>query len=69
MTTRFKIGRHSIEDEEMVEVWIGDEFVAAIYAGDRNVIRIVSKYLVAAILDERPPAAVNVQLSLDAGKR
>jgi hypothetical protein len=63
---RFKIAPHSErKGQEMVEVWIGDRFVAAIYMGDEgDGLRIVSKYLAGATLDERPPAAVNVLLSL-----
>jgi hypothetical protein len=69
MTTRFKIVPHLTTGVEMVEVWIGNEFVAAIYVGERNVVRVASKYLVAATIDWRPPAVVNVQLSLEAGKK
>jgi hypothetical protein len=71
MTTRFSIVPHAERPGEyIVEVWIADQFVAAIYPSENDSgLRIVSKYLAAATLDERPPAAVNVLLDLRAWER
>jgi len=60
----FRLAPHSVKpDQQTVEVWDGDTFVAAIYSDDRSYgLRIVSKYLHAAVLDQRHPATVEVSL-------
>ncbi len=51
MTMHFKIAPHAIRDGDVVEVWNDDAFVAAIYPGNGNTIRIVSKYETAIVED------------------
>ena len=49
----------------MVEVWIGGEFVGALYPGIRSdELRFVSKHLVSSSLDSAYPPALQILLSL-----
>jgi hypothetical protein len=61
--TRFKIEKHYAPDEDMVEVWIDGHFVAAIYADAVNGIRVVSKHVAGAIVDQRPDTTVSILLN------
>jgi hypothetical protein len=61
--TRFKIEKHYAPDEDMVEVWIDGHFMAAIYADAINGIRIVSKYVASAVVDQQPDATVRILLN------
>jgi hypothetical protein len=62
MSYRFKIVAHSTRPgEELVEVYDGEDFVGALYPGMRRV-RFISKYIAAAVLDQRHPATVEIIL-------
>jgi hypothetical protein len=63
LMTRFKIQKHYGPDEEMVEVWIDGHFMAAIYADAVNGIRVVSKHVAGAVVDQQPDATVSILLS------
>jgi hypothetical protein len=65
-STRFVIKPHDIRSrEQMVEVWIGGEFVGALYPGIRSdELRFVSKHLVSSSLDSAYPPALQILLSL-----
>jgi len=69
--TRFKVYPHSERPgEEMVEVWVGDQFVGALYPGERSdELRFVSKHLVSATIDERAPPTVEIMLSLGGSRQ
>jgi hypothetical protein len=71
MTTRFVIKPHSVrEGTDMVEVFVGDQFVGALYAGEReNELRFMSKHLVSIALDEAYPPAVDIFLSLEGSRQ
>ena len=57
---RFVVKPHATRnDEPMVEIWRGNDFVAGLFPGpDAKSLRVVSKHLEAATLDdsEYPPA-------------
>lgn len=45
LKTTFKLAYHEIHPEKTcVEVWYGEQMIAAIYAADSSGIRVVSKY-------------------------
>jgi hypothetical protein len=65
-STRFVVQSHDIRTgEQMVEVWVGGEFVGALYPGTRSdELRFVSKHLVSSNLDSAYPPALQILLSL-----
>lgn len=71
MTMRFVIKPHSVRSGvEMVEVFVGDQFVGAFYPGDRDdEVRFVSKHLLSATLNETFPPMVQVFLSLGGSRQ
>lgn len=69
---RFQIKPHGERSGvEMVEVWIGDQFVGALYPGDRDdEIRFVSKHLMTAVLfDNSFPPVVQIMLNLGGSRQ
>jgi len=69
--TRFRIAPHGERPgEQMVEVWIGDQFVGALYPGDRDdEVKFVSKHLMSAVLDRAFPPAVLMMLNLQGSRQ
>ena len=57
----FRLAFHTVTGRRIVEVWEGDQLIASIYPEHRGV-KIVSKFSMATIMDERPPAALQVIL-------
>jgi hypothetical protein len=70
MTMRFEIKPHSVlPGAEMIEVYSDQQFIAAIYPGaNGDSLRVISKYLAAATLDQAPPPAVDILLDLSSPK-
>ena len=69
--TRFVVKPHGTRPgEQMVEVWVGDQFVGGLYPGEReDEIKFVSKHLASAVLDEAFPPAVLVMLNLGGSRQ
>jgi hypothetical protein len=58
MTTRLQLAGHSLRrDKAIVEVWDGNDFIAAIYPDGARGIKVVSKYLMLVDTDARVAAA------------
>lgn len=63
---RFEVKPHiGGRDAEMVEVWIGDQFVGALYPGDReDELKFISKHLMGGAIDDGYPATLHIVLNL-----